>query len=512
MKVPVHKIQKISINKSDEVALVVEKIIDADAKEIVLNIPRFSRLADSLANFHLIKREANLLRKKVIVESVDDKVIELSGVAGLESWNPILSRSRRQFSDIVSSRQTKEEADESDIKKKKLVESVGRKPARHVAIKPKWRRFAWLGALLLILGGSFFFANTVLPRADIKITAVKDAWSYNDSVRAEKLGTIDSKFATIPGQVFIATGNLQLSFPASGKKSVEQKSAGKVLIYNAYSSEPQPLVATTRFVTPDGKIFRLSKSVTVPGAKVVEGRIIPSTLEAPVVADQPGAEFNIGPVSHFTIPGFKGTPKYEAFYGESKEPMTGGFIGEVAFPTEADLKKSKTEIVQKIESLIREKILAQVPADFKIIDGASSFTLTKQNVITETSGNNFSIAAEAKISEIAFREADAVKMLEEKMKKEKGSEYEFKSFEIKYGVARSDFNAGRLSFPATLKAVIAKSIDMEALRRQVKGKSEEELKTLIYGLPDLQSAEISLWPFWVKKVPQNEAKISIVVN
>ena len=82
MKKGVHKIKKIIIGKSDEVAPVVEKIIDADAKEIVLSIPRFSKLGESLANFHLIKRESELLNKKIVIESVDDKVVELANVTG----------------------------------------------------------------------------------------------------------------------------------------------------------------------------------------------------------------------------------------------------------------------------------------------------------------------------------------------------------------------------------------------------------------------------------------------
>ncbi len=519
MKLPIHKIQKISINKSDEVALVVEKIIDADAKEVVLSIPRFSQLADSLANFHLIKREAALLRKKVLIESVDDKVIELSGVAGLDSWNPILSRSRRQFSDIVSSRQTKEDFEEADIKKKKLVESIAHKTPivtrqamrRIRKFRPKRLVLAASGAVMLAL--VLFLAGSVLPRADIKITAAKSDWNYNDSVRAEKLAAVDPNSATIPAQVFTAKQSLQLSFPASGKKTIQQKAGGKVIVYNAYSSDPQPLVATTRFVAPDGKIFRLAKSITVPGAKVIEGKIIPSTLEAEVIADQPGADYNIGSAPHFSVPGFKGTPKYEAFYAESKEAMAGGYIGEVAFPTDADLKKAKDEIFKKTETAAREKIVSQVPQNFKVIEGASSFVLLKQNVIAEpNSSGTFAIAADAQISEIAFMESDLLKMLTEKIKKEKGQDYEIKTYNFSYGNARSDFTAGRMSFPATFKAVIAKHIDTDVLRREIKGKSESNLRLLIYSLPDLQSAAVSLWPFWVKSVPQNEAKISITVD
>ena len=42
-------------------------------------------------------------------------------------------------------------------------------------------------------------------------------------------------------------------FPASGEQNVSLKAQGTITIYNAYSSSPQSLVATTRFVTPAGE-------------------------------------------------------------------------------------------------------------------------------------------------------------------------------------------------------------------------------------------------------------------
>lgn len=518
MKPNIHKIKKIVIGKSDEVAPVVEKIIDADAKEIVLSIPRFSRLGESLANFHLIKRESDLLKKKVIVESVDDKAVELASVAGLDALNPILSRSRRQFSDIIPTRYTKEVAAEREVNTRKLAESVKQSPASRFdaarkKIKGKTRRFvvvAGVAAGFLLLA---FVANATLPKADIGIVRKKSDWAYKDSVKASKLGSVDAATATVPAQVFTAKKSLQLSFPASGKKFVERKAGGSMTIYNAYSSDPQPLVATTRFLAPDGKIFRLSKGITVPGAKIVEGKIIPSSLDAAVIADQAGADYNIGPVNYFSIPGFKGSPKYQAFYGESKKPMTGGFIGEVAFPTDQDVKKAKTEIAKKIEEEIKKELAGQIPGDFKTIDRASEFVLLDQKVITEVdSSSNFSVLAEASLTVVVFKEAEVISMLAEKMRRELGDDYEFKTADISYGQARSDFKAGKISFPVDAKTQVAKQVDIEDLKTKVKGKSEAELKTLIYALPDLQSATIKLWPFWVTRVPSEESRILIEVN
>src|SRR3989338_6335029 len=95
---------RIHVDKNDEPVSVAEKIISAEAEEIFLNIPKFSKFAEFADNFHLIKREADALGKKLIIESVDDKVIEMSGMIGIDAVNPVFTRYRKQFSDIIAQR------------------------------------------------------------------------------------------------------------------------------------------------------------------------------------------------------------------------------------------------------------------------------------------------------------------------------------------------------------------------------------------------------------------------
>src|SRR3989344_6169261 len=93
---------KVNVNKSDEATLIAEKIIDVHAKEIILSVPRFAKLAESGANFRLLKREAEALGKKIVIESVDDKALELAKASGLECVNPFFSEVKPKFSDIVT--------------------------------------------------------------------------------------------------------------------------------------------------------------------------------------------------------------------------------------------------------------------------------------------------------------------------------------------------------------------------------------------------------------------------
>ena len=292
--------KKIYTNKSDEVALVAEKIIDSDSKEIVLNIPKFSHLADSLSNFHLIKREAEALGKKIIIESVDDRVVELAEMSGLDAINPFFAKSQKQFSDIAAPgtkrgmdparrnvtrgmEEVRGEQMKSSKKEEKIKEVVEEPEKESQKTRKQWkmpsfkipgRAAIFVGASLIVAALAVLFAVKVLPRAEIKIVTQKTNWAYKDSVAAEKsTAVIDAAAAKIPGQVFVQKKNAQISFRATGKKKVEKAAGGAMIVYNAYSSDPQPLVARTRFVTPDGKVFRLTANITVPGAKIVEGPV-----------------------------------------------------------------------------------------------------------------------------------------------------------------------------------------------------------------------------------------------
>jgi hypothetical protein len=106
-------------------------------------------------------------------------------------------------------------------------------------------------------------------------------------------------------------------------KSEDRKTKGKITIYNEYSPNPQPLVATTRLLSESGKMFRLVNDAIIPGFKKTNNGIEAGTIQADVISDGLGEEYNIAP-SKFVIPGFKSIneEKYFRIYAKSEEAMT----------------------------------------------------------------------------------------------------------------------------------------------------------------------------------------------
>lgn len=543
--------KRINVNKNDEPALVAEKVIDAEADSIVLNIPKFSQFAASAVNFKLIRRQAELLKKTIVIESVDEAVLSLAKKSGLEAINPFFSRSgQKQVTDIVvkgkSTRAKKEmprpapivtneeeeqtpssaagpavvesllpkHLREEDGDEQKVVRAKSKKSARAPFRFPV-RRVGVIGVVLAVIALTGYLGLVVLPKAEIKVQVEKKAWAFNDELTVDKaLAAVDGVKPQLPGQLFVQKNNATLKFPATGTKAIERKAAGKMTIYNAYSSESQQLVANTRFQTADGKVFRLAKAITIPGAQIKDGKIAPSSIEADIVADKPGAEYNIDTIPKLTIPGFAGTPKFNGFYGEIKTPTTGGFVGEAKIATEADITKAKSEATRTLESSIRTLLASQIPADFKVLDGSSKFTITKQTIddIGDSEGN-FSVFTEGEVAVIAFKEADVLTLLINRVEAEEEFDYQVKHEQLTYEVVDADDpHSGKMLVEVNYRAQLSRVIDQKSLLQNVRGQTEEGLKGIIAVIEGVEGAEVSFWPVWVRKVPQSLEKIELIVE
>ncbi len=371
----------------------------------------------------------------------------------------------------------------------------------------KWKKIVYvlLAAVLILAAGGFYLINSFLAKAEIKITTKKSEWNYVDSVLAGKnITKIGAAQKQIPAEVFSVKKNFNLSFPASTRKSVQDKATGKITIYNNFSSSPQVLLATTRFTAPDGKIFRLVEKTTVPGN---------SSIEAEVIADKPGPDYNIGPVSRFTIPGFQGSARYEKFYGVSVDPMTGGFIGERPYPTDDDIKQAKQKAETDFKNMVESALTLQLPPEFKIIDGARQFSIIKEQVNTSVDEKgNFSVFLEGQSSAIGFKESDLKSLMENLGQTDLGETFKIKNYNSEFGAGRADFDKGQVSYALTFKGSFEEPVDINVFEQQILGKNADELKATISSFPNIDKTTISFRPFWVKRVPKDLDRVKIEVE
>jgi len=529
--------KKILVNKDEGVAEVVERIISEEDSNLVLVIPKDSVLAESVSNFHLIGREALMVNKNVLVESVDDQVLAFAKASKLEAVHPLFKNKRggSSLSDIVAT----DEKPEGGAKIKKgrrlsrdLVEEENggldddkiesgpdfpidvNKVSGEKKIRLSRSRFKFVViaiGIIIILGG-VFWSFSFFRKAEAIITFEKTPWSYKGLFLGQSnVIEINSADLVVPAEVFTEEKNVTKLFPASGRENVSIKSTGKIVVYNAYSSDPQTLVATTRFETPDGKVFRLDNRIIVPGAEIKDGKIIPASIEAVVTADKPGEEYNLTSVSRLSIPGFKGSPKFNGFYGSLTE-TTGGFVGERAAPTATDVDAAKEEVTRVLEASLVGSLQSGIPESFKIFDEADRVTVTNISVNRNTDeGGNFSVFGEAELEAIGIRESDVLMVLNELADGDHADKV-FNEIDVSYSDISADFESGELDFSVIADGSLTQYFSVDDFLNEIAGKDTDYARSIIEKLPGLANAKVSLSPSWFSKLPSRISRIKVIVN
>jgi len=368
---------------------------------------------------------------------------------------------------------------------------------------------------LAIIVGIVIIAGIVMSfnfgRATVSIYPLKENKKFDLKITASSvISTVDLIKNHIPGQLLSASAESNGEFPTSGQKDVIQKASGKITVYNK-SAGSQRLVATTRFESPDGLIFRIPQTIIIPAATKNGTEIIPGSTETVVNADRAGADYNIGP-ARFTVPGFKSTPHFDEFYAISTKPMAGGIIGPSKIVTEEDYTKA----VESIKKSIQDKILNSLrkqSGNLKIMDDiAISFDAPIANAEVGDASPNLTISIKGKALTVGFREENVAQLAQNYVKSNYNSEILEGSLQINYNSPILDGTSKSLSFTIAANVVTIPSLDLEKIKTDILGMNENAIRSYFKNGKNIISVKISMFPIWIKSVPKNSAKVFLQIN
>lgn len=392
-----------------------------------------------------------------------------------------------------------------------------REPKRNTFLsdtKKLRKTILWTGVAVIILVVVVFF--TVSGSAKIKIVPQKKDVSLQLNVSAsDKFSSIDPTFNKIPGQLFNIQKSVSRTFQATGEKDVAQKARGKITIYNELSSSPQLLIATTRFESENNLIFRTIKAITVPGTKVVGGKIVAGSIEVDVIADKPGQDYNIS-AGNFKIPAFKergDTARYEKIYGKSTQPMKGGTGGKAKVVTEADYNKAKDALTESLKKELADELKSQT-GKLKIIDSTNiSINNPSSTADIDVAADEFTMTLSGYIKTIGFKEEDLKELAKGNI--EKKGDLTVLPDKISFEFSNIKFNNSENTMEFSVKSKTSGyiKIDSQKIVTDLLGKNEVQIKDYyLKNSSTISAIKISLSPFWVSKVPQNAKNVKVEIS
>jgi len=398
---------------------------------------------------------------------------------------------------------------------------------KNASLSRKTFKVFWIFGLILILLVLAAAAYFIVPKADVVITAKGTQKAQEAEVKADaKIETVNYEEKVIPAEAVSTVVTASKSVIPSGNKGASsgKKARGTITIYNEFSSASQSLVATTRFQSEDGKIFRLEKGVTVPGTSKEGGETKAGTIEVEVAADESGESYNISP-SKFTIPGFKdsGNGKYEKIYAKSEKAMSGGGSenssseGENKKITEADIAGAKSKILSDLQTQVRNKIEESAGEGMVVLDDAinsEEAVYTLSNSAGEAV-EKFEIKAQMKVNALVFKKSDLENVIG-KIAANSGNgktSLEGSSMDISYGKADVDFKAETVLIKAIGTIKNGSDIDLENIKKEILGKTNEGLETYLSAYPNIEKVDVTYWPpFMNSKIPLYEKRVNVAIE
>lgn len=371
----------------------------------------------------------------------------------------------------------------------------------------------WVSLALFIValgfGVSALFVSaqvTVIPKVqpvpvNVPITASKDRPNGEFGYQVVSIGATTEK-----------------AVDAGSVEKVDRKASGTITIYNNTSEAVQKLIANTRFESPDGKIFRIAQSVTIPGRKIENGKTVPGSIEAVVTADQPGKEYNLG-LSDFTIPGLKGDPRYTTIYARSKAPITGGFSGDMKMVEPALEQATKKELEVQLKTKLKNDIMSQIPVNFVLFEGAVTYQIEMISQKAASEDNKAILELKGTAHALIFDKALLSKAVIDVINKSVNASGQNLavtnlpdlSFTLTGTSQVNQTSTAPITFTLTGDAQVEWLYDESQLKNDLLGIKKSDLKSLLRAkYPSVESARVNIKPIWKRSFPIDPNKITIL--
>ena len=544
----------IYLETDEEITSVVDKLRKIKTRDIVLVAPKRCTLVQSIVNLKLLKRQAKLLSKKIVLVTPDPVGQNLATKTGIptkkeiegeeippEEIKPKVEKpkieklkkpkeeeivlpkiekiKRESISDIVAKMETEaKEAKPEEIKptpsKVEGPKEIKPKVPPRVVLLPSFN----VKMFLVFLGGIIFVCAIVglviLPSATIAIVPKTEPLLKDLEVTVTKDKEItDFESGIIPGKIVsVEIESAYKTFRSSGQKEVKEKARGKVIVYNSYSSESQTLKAGSRLRSSSGLMYLTLAGIEIPGAKVEGGITIPGSREVEIVSEEAGQEYNVGSTK-FTIPSLS-SEMQKAIWAENKERISGGKSEKIKVVSSKDIQDAQASLVAELTERAKKELQAKISKGEKFIEES----LNKEVQVVDTNAQEgsevgeFKMKIKLRMETLVFKEKNIQTLVEEMFEKIIPKEkYILDQTDegISYEVAGFDPSTGNLRLVVHVQKTVAWKLDKKKIREALPGKDAEEAKEYLVKNPQIKEVEVSFWPIWVKSVPYIEKKIKL---
>lgn len=396
--------------------------------------------------------------------------------------------------------------DEDDFEKAWIEEEAPKNKNNKKNESPKnislYRRLVWKFLILvgILAAVVFYFFSSKLT-----ITITPNDETLNDILFLKISGGQNQPEAVandpreaVNGTIKEIVAAVEKSYPASGEEAGAEEISGQVTIVNNYSKD-QALVATTRILSPDNKLYRIKEAVNAPaGGEVV----------ADIYVEKPSADLAIRPTT-FSIPGLW-LGLQDKIFARSNQPFV--FKSQVKkYVKQSDIEAAKKDMSSLLMTNAAEQ-MSQEAVGTWLYDNSAT-TKISVDAKADDVKDSFKVSASGTIIGISLDREQAGKMAAAKLNllvPDNKELVDFKPENITYSLENYDPKTGEATVKATFNGLMAFKTGSEIIdRKQLINLSKDQLANYLKNFPDIKKYELEFSPKFVTKVPNLVDRITI---
>lgn len=337
--------------------------------------------------------------------------------------------------------------------------------------------------------------------SDTILLNITDA-SLAKATTTKAFSSLNDPRESINGVIKEINANITKTYPASGETYLGEEVVGRVTLINN-SPKSQALVATTRLLSPDNKLFRIKDAVNIPAG---------GEIGVDIYTDKPSADMAIGPTT-FTIPGLwlglqdKIYAKSETAFSFSKQVKK--------YVTSSDLDAASKDINDAlIEEAKKQAEASGSGSDWLYLTNGPA-TVTIDAKIGDKKAE-FSASASGKIIAVSFSREQAAKLAAAKLNlviPDDKELSEFKPENIAYSFDNYDAASGSATVKASFSGTMILKSDSDVISpSQLVNLNAAQIGTYLMSQNEVKDYELKFSPSFIEKAPSLVDRIKIEVN
>ena len=535
----------------DEITGAIARIRAVKDGEAIIVVPAGSRIATSRINFKLLVREGNERRLNIVAVSDEPSARALAISAGLPAYDSIaaaeqgLANFREQDRHLAErlGRQPIEAATKTPIapgsghpgaalEQTQVLPAVagpsgkagatgaetGRAGEKGMARDdvPRARRIGAtpiIGAavLLLLLAGVGYGAYVFLPTASITLqpAATQLSPAPFTVVADPNVAVSDIEAGIVPAQLLEIPLSVTNEFTATGVEARETRAEGSVRFRSENTLNDVPVLEGTVVSTGDGIDFETTITATVPRADFATST--PGMIDVTVRAARAGPRGNV-PADAITE--LSASLRGQLVSVRNPDPTDGGSRVEETVVTQADFDAALVALDGLLEQALADALAlpATTPRGLTLFPTTAHtglpLTVPTAPEVVGVAQPTFSVTFTSVATVVAVNETLVDELAEARLRSSLLAGQQILGDQVLTSRSAGTVRIRTIAYEVAPTAAVYAEPDRVALTNSVRGRSIPDARQILapYGM-----VEISIWPEFVDRLPDQTARISLII-